>query len=38
MSDHKDIWVYVEHKDGAFTPMAFELFGIGKKLAGDLGV
>lgn len=37
MSDHKDIWVYVEHKDGAFTPMAFELFGIGKKLAGDLG-
>jgi electron transfer flavoprotein alpha subunit len=37
MSDHKNVWVYVEHKEGAFTPMAYELFGIGKKLAGDLG-
>jgi electron transfer flavoprotein alpha subunit len=37
MSDHKDVWVYVEHKEGAFTPMGYELFGIGKKLAGDLG-
>jgi electron transfer flavoprotein alpha subunit len=32
-----DVWVYVEHKDGAFTPMSYELFGIGQKLAGDLG-
>ena len=38
MGDYKDVWVYVEHKDGAFTPMAYELFGIGRKLAGDLGV
>jgi electron transfer flavoprotein alpha subunit len=37
MSDYKDVWVYVEHKGGAFTPMSYELFGIGRKLAGDLG-
>ena len=37
MSDYKDVWVYVEHKEGAYTPMSYELFGIGKKLAGDLG-
>jgi electron transfer flavoprotein alpha subunit len=37
MSDYKDVWVYVEHKEGAFTPMSYELFGIGRKLAGDLG-
>ena len=37
MADHKDVWVYVEHKDGAFTPMSYELIGIGKELAGELG-
>jgi electron transfer flavoprotein alpha subunit len=37
MSDYKDVWVYVEHKEGAFTPMSYELFGIGQKLAADLG-
>src|SRR5208282_6002261 len=37
MADYKDVWVYVEHKEGAFTPMSYELFGIGRKLAGDLG-
>jgi len=37
MSDYKDVWVYVEHKSGAFTPMSYELMGIGKKLAGELG-
>ncbi len=37
MADHKDVWVYVEHKEGAFTPMSYELFGIGQKLAADLG-
>ncbi len=37
MADYKDVWVFVEHKEGAFTPMSYELFGIGKKLAGDLG-
>ncbi len=37
MADYKDVWVYVEHKSGAFSPMSYELMGIGKKLAGDLG-
>lgn len=32
-----DVWVYLEHKDGVFTPMSFELLGIGKTLADDLG-
>ena len=37
MADYKDVWIYVEHKSGAFSPMSYELMGIGKKLAGDLG-
>ncbi|HOJ72125.1 MAG TPA: electron transfer flavoprotein subunit alpha/FixB family protein [Syntrophorhabdaceae bacterium] len=32
-----DVWVYIEHKEGAVTPMSFELLGIGKTLAADLG-
>jgi electron transfer flavoprotein alpha subunit len=36
MADYKDVWVYVEHKEGTFTPMSYELFGIGKKLADAL--
>lgn len=32
-----DVWVYIEHKDGATTPMSFELLGIGKDLAAGLG-
>ncbi|HNS15315.1 MAG TPA: electron transfer flavoprotein subunit alpha/FixB family protein [Syntrophorhabdaceae bacterium] len=32
-----DVWVYIEHKDGAVTPMSFELLGIGKTLADGFG-
>jgi len=32
-----DVWVYIEHKDGETTPMSFELLGIGKTLAKELG-
>ncbi len=32
-----DVWVYIEHKDGETTPMSFELLGIGKILANELG-
>jgi electron transfer flavoprotein alpha subunit len=32
-----DVWVYIEHKSGAVSPMSFELLGIGKALANDLG-
>src|SRR4030042_6590173 len=32
-----DVWAYIEHKDGETTPMSFELLGIGKTLANELG-
>ena len=32
-----DVWIYIEHKDGAISPMSFELLGIGKELAGGFG-
>ncbi len=32
-----DVWVYIEHKHGAISPMSFELLGIGKELAGGFG-
>jgi electron transfer flavoprotein alpha subunit len=32
-----DVWVYIEHKDGETTPTSFELLGVGKTLANDLG-
>ncbi len=32
-----DVWVYIEHKGGNISPMSFELLGIGKTLANDLG-
>ncbi len=35
--DYKDVWVYIEHKDGVTTPMSYELLGAGKKLADTLG-
>ena len=32
-----DVWAYIEHKEGKTTPMSFELLGIGKTLAKELG-
>ncbi len=32
-----DVWVYIEHKDGAISPMSFELLGIGKTIAAGMG-
>src|SRR5512137_578059 len=32
-----DVWVYIEHKKGVTSPMSYELLGIGKQLAADLG-
>jgi electron transfer flavoprotein alpha subunit len=32
-----DVWVYIEHKSGETSPMSFELLGIGKTLANNLG-
>jgi electron transfer flavoprotein alpha subunit len=35
--EYKDVWVYIEHKDGVTTPMSYELLGAGKMLADALG-
>ena len=32
-----DVWVYIEQKEGAISPMSFELLGIGKQLADGFG-
>jgi electron transfer flavoprotein alpha subunit len=32
-----DVWIYIEHKEGKTTPVSFELLGIGKTLANELG-
>jgi electron transfer flavoprotein alpha subunit len=37
MADYKDVWVYIEHKDGVATAMSYELLGAAKTLADDLG-
>ncbi len=35
--EYKDVWVYIEHKDGVTSPMSYELLGAGKMLADTLG-
>ena len=35
--EYKDVWVYIEHKDGVTTPMSYELLGAGKVMADALG-
>jgi electron transfer flavoprotein alpha subunit len=37
MADYNDVWVYIEHKNGAVTPMSFELLGVAQTLAAELG-
>ncbi|MCX5998446.1 MAG: electron transfer flavoprotein subunit alpha/FixB family protein [Chloroflexi bacterium] len=37
MSDHKDILILAEVRDGSITPMTRELLGAGKKLSLDMG-
>lgn len=31
--DYKDIWVFIEEKDGVIAPVSLELLGVGRKLA-----
>lgn len=33
----KDVWVYIEHREGTTSPLSFELLGIAKKLAEQMG-
>lgn len=37
MADYKDVWVYIEHKDGVASAMSYELLGAAKTLADELG-
>jgi electron transfer flavoprotein alpha subunit len=37
-SDHLGIWVYVQHRNGRPAPVAWQLIGIGRELAGQINV
>ena len=38
LADWSGVWVYAEHRHGRTAPVAFELLGIGRKLADERGV
>lgn len=38
LTDHKDVWVFIEQKNGRIADVSLELLGEGGKLAADLGV
>ncbi len=37
ISEYKDVWVFIEHKDGKIANVSLELLGEGRKLADALG-
>ncbi|MEA2642510.1 MAG: electron transfer flavoprotein alpha subunit [Chloroflexota bacterium] len=37
-SDHKGIWVYVQHRAGVAAPVAWQLLGVGRTMAQQVGV
>lgn len=37
LADYKDVWVFIEHERGKIANVSFELLGVGRKLADDLG-
>jgi electron transfer flavoprotein alpha subunit len=37
LNAYKGVWIFAEQRGGKVSPVAFELLGIGKKLADDLG-
>lgn len=37
ITDYKDVWVFIEHERGKVASVSFELLGVGRKLADDLG-
>jgi len=37
IADYKDVWVFIEHEHGKIATVSFELLGVGRKLADDLG-
>jgi electron transfer flavoprotein alpha subunit len=34
---NRDVWVFIEQRDGEIAEVSFELLSKGKKLAGELG-
>ncbi len=37
-SDHKGIWVYVQHRGGRAAPVAWQLLGVARDMASQIGV
>ncbi len=37
-SDYRGIWVYVQHRSGQAAPVAWQLLGVGRELANQIGV
>lgn len=37
IADYKDVWVFIEHERGKIANVSFELLGVGRKLADDIG-
>jgi len=37
-SDHEGIWVYVQHRHGEAAPVAWQLLGIGREMAQQVGI
>jgi electron transfer flavoprotein alpha subunit len=37
-SDHQGIWVYVQHRKGEAAPVAWQLLGVGRQMAEQVGV
>ncbi len=35
--DHRDVWVYVEHRGDEVHPVSWELLGVARRLADELG-
>ena len=38
LTEWSGVWVYAEFRDGRIAPVAFELLGVGRKLADKRGV
>lgn len=36
ISDYKGVWVFAEQRDGMVAPVAYELLGVGRRLADEL--
>ncbi len=37
LADYKGVWVFIEHEHGKIAKVSFELLGVGRQLADDLG-